>query len=88
MPLNTAVCWVHLCGVINGAPSWRAKTTPAWYSVAGSCVVDTTTTWPGAAGAAGAGAQGRGTGQNEQMSRSALRVNAPYDANGATCRVR
>ena len=35
--------------MIRGAPSWRARLTPASYGVAGSWVVDTTTTLPGGA---------------------------------------
>ena len=60
-PLNTTVCWVP-SKVISDASSCRARSTPAWYGVAGSWVVDTTTTLPGPGEPAGCGVDVGGTG--------------------------
>ena len=85
-PLNTTVCWVP-SNVISDAPIWRARSTPAAYGVAGSRVVDTTTTFPGPGDVAGCGADVGGTGHIAQMSRGANPVKAPYARNGAASRI-
>src|ERR1700710_2099910 len=41
LPWNTTVCWVP-SKVSNEPPSCLARSTPAWYGVAGSFVVETT----------------------------------------------
>src|SRR6201991_502228 len=85
-PLNTTVCWVP-SNVISAAPIWRARSIPAWYGVAGSCVVETTTTLPGPGEEAGCGVDVGGTGHIAHRSRGANPVKVPYSTNGAAARI-
>src|SRR5436305_15154580 len=86
-PLNTTVCWLP-SKVISDAFIWWARSTPAWYGVAGSPVVETTTILPGPGEVAAATTGVGGTGHSAQMSRGAYPVKLPYDENGAAARMR
>ena len=57
------------------------------YGVAGSWVVETTTTLPGPGELAGCGVDVGGTGHIAHTSRGANPVKSPYAMNGATCRI-
>src|ERR1700710_741449 len=76
LPWNTTVCWVP-SKVSSEPPSCLARSTPAWYGVAGSFVVEITSVGGRPFTETSCGCVVGGTGHNAQVSFGAYPVNSP-----------